>query len=264
VCRALGIPYVLIESTRAPKRLTGPWARFAGLSEAACDQAKVIFTMTDRDLPALTAVRPQGQHLRPLRPFLLRDALGPAPDRADRGTRLLAVGMMRFGDKSASFAALARALARVRAPGWHLDIAGDGAARAQVTPLFARFGASVRFLGQLDEDALAAAYRAADVFVWPGVNEAYGMVYLEAQAAALPVLAENRPGVRDVVRAGGILTPPDDPAAYAAAIDALLANPDTARALGQRGRAQIGADHLAPAAQRALWAGLNAALGGAP
>ena len=262
VCRALGIPYVLIESTRAAKRLNGPWARFAALSEAACDRADVIFHLTDHDLPALAAGRPAHQHILRLRPFLDRAALDPAPDRSSDGAGLLAVGMMRHGDKMLSYAALARALALVTAPGWRLCIAGDGPARAEVARLFARFGAAVTFSGQLDSAALMAAYRAADLFVWPGVNEAYGMVYLEAQATGLPVLAEDRPGVRDVVRDGGLLTPQDDPAAFAAGIDKLLTAPGRRQRLGALGWQQVGRDHLRPVATQALWDGIGRVTGG--
>lgn len=262
VCSALGLPYVLIESTRAAKRLTGPWARFAALAEAACDKARVIFHMTDQDLPALLTHRPAQQDILRLRPFLDRMTLEPAPVRVDGRATLLAVGMMRHGDKMKSFAALARALDAVSVPNWQLKIAGDGPARPEVAALFARFGTAVTFLGQLDSDALTAAYHSADLFVWPGVNEAYGMVYLEAQATGLPVLAEDRPGVRDVVRAGGILAPADDPSAMAAAIDRLLTSPKQRLQIGALGWRQVRDDHLRGTAARRLWNAISCATGG--
>ena len=262
VCSALGLPYVLIESTRATKRLTGPWAQFATLAEAACDKARVIFHMTDQDLPALLAHRHGQQDILRLRPFLNRDTLEPAPVRADNGAAVLAVGMMRHGDKLKSYAALAQALDAVSVPDWQLKIAGDGPARPEVAALFSRFGKAVTFLGQLDSAALTAAYQSADLFVWPGVNEAYGMVYLEAQAAGLPVLAEDRPGVRDVVRAGGILAPADNPRAMAAAIDRLLATPRQRQQIGTLGWQQVQDDHLRGTAARSLWTGISCVTGG--
>jgi len=60
-------------------------------------------------------------------------------------------------------------------------------------------------------------YAIADIFIWPGVDEAYGMVYLEAQANGLPVVAEDHPGPRSVVASD--LVPTNDPAAFAAAIE---------------------------------------------
>ena len=82
------------------------------------------------------------------------------------------------------------------------------------------------------------------------------MVYLEAQAQGCPVLAEDRQGVRDVVRDGGFLVPADDPAAYAKAIKALMGDAESRLAAGRKGRERIAADHLLPAARDALTAEL--------
>ena len=122
--------------------------------------------------------------------------------------------------------------------------------------MFAAFGDRVFFAGELPPDALPAVYAQTDLFVWPGVNEAYGLVYLEAQAMGAPVLAEDRPGVRDVVRTGGRRVTPDDPAAFAAAIDALAAAPEELAELGAAGAAQVASDHLVHAARHALAATL--------
>ncbi|TIL52887.1 MAG: glycosyltransferase family 4 protein, partial [Mesorhizobium sp.] len=66
------------------------------------------------------------------------------------------------------------------------------------------------------------------IYVWPGYGEAYGVAYLEAQAAGLPVVAQDIAGVPEVVRDGqtGFLTPPGDVAAFASAIERLLARND--------------------------------------
>lgn len=286
VARARGIPYVQIEASRARSRLCGPWARFAAAAEAACDAADAVFHLTARDAEALERDRPPGQRLVPLAPFLDRTDLPPLPDRghagragqpagegsgagaagalsraggerparpppgAAPGLHLLAVAMMRDGDKRASYAALAAALAHVRTP-FALTVAGDGPARDAVAALLAPFAPALP--GALGPEALARAYAAADLLTWPGINEAFGMVYLEAQAHGLPVVAEDRPGIRDVVQEGGVLTPPGDPRAYAAAIDGLIADPARRAALGTAGRAAVAARHLRPAATATLW-----------
>ena len=249
VCAALDLPYVQIESTRARKRLAGPWADFAQAAEAACDAAQVIFYLTANDRITLERHRAPGQRLVNLPPFLPAEHLPPAS--ACTGPMLTA-GMMRAGDKLASYTILAKALAHLDGD-WRLEIAGDGAARAEVEALMAPYGDRVRFLGLLDRDALAAAYGRASLFVWPGVNEAFGMVYLEAQAAGLPVVAQDRPGVRDVLLPGNYPTPEDGPEALAAQMAALLADPGLRKSRGAQARAMIARAHLRPAATDRFW-----------
>ncbi|MEP9389166.1 glycosyltransferase family 4 protein [Mesorhizobium sp. KR9-304] len=255
--RHWGIPYALVEGTRASSRLQGPYARFAQAAEAACDAAQVIFYLTEYDREALERDRVPGQRIARLRPFLAAESLPPwrPPPRSDT-FRLLTCAMFRAGDKLASYRALASALALVTSQAWSLTIIGDGPARAEVEALFSRFGDKVRFAGALGQEEIAARLRDSDLLVWPGVGEAFGMVYLEAQAQGCPVLAEDRRGVRDVVRDGGFLVPADDPSAYAGAIEALIADPDLRLAAGRKGRDRIAAEHLLPAARAALTAEL--------
>jgi len=257
------IPYVLVEATRASKRLTGPYARFAAASEAACDAADVIFYVTERDREALERDRRPGQNLIRLRPFLNQEALEAAGNRhADGGpVRFLACAMFRDGDKLESYAALAAALALVRSDGWRLTVIGDGPRRADVESLFSAFGDRVTFLGALAPERLAEHFASADSLLWPGVGEAYGMVYLEAQAQGCPVLAEDRPGVRDVVRDGGWLVAPEDPPAFARAIERLMADDEARLAAGRKGRTQIAADHFLGSARARLKAGLEPLMG---
>ncbi|MCR9125731.1 MAG: glycosyltransferase family 4 protein [Rhodobacteraceae bacterium] len=248
VCDALGLPYVLIESSRARKRLTGPWAGFAARAEAASDRAATIFYLTAHDRETLERDRPAHQQLVHLPPFLPRSDL---PPRAT-GAAILSAGMMRAGDKMASYRILADALAQIETPAAQLEIAGDGPERAGVERLFAPFAGRVRFLGQLDRARMDAAYERAGLFFWPGVNEAYGMVYLEAQAAGLPVVAQDRPGVRDVLCAGTHPRPEAGAAALAARIDGLLRDAPRRRAEGCAARTAIARNHLLPAAAARL------------
>jgi glycosyltransferase involved in cell wall biosynthesis len=255
--RHWGIPYVLIEATRASKRLNGPYARFAKAAEAACDAADVIFYLTEYDREALERDRLSGQRLARLRPFLAAEALPPWQPRPQSDTfRLLACAMFRSGDKLTSYKTLAAALGLVQLQAWSLRIIGDGPARGEVEALFSQFADRVTFLGALDQAGIAKEFREGDLLAWPGVGEAFGMVYLEAQAQGCPVLAEDRQGVRDVVRDGGWLVPAGDPPAFAKAIDALVADGDGRLAVGRKGRDRIDAEHLLPAARAALTAEL--------
>ncbi|MDA7419619.1 glycosyltransferase family 4 protein [Tritonibacter multivorans] len=259
VAAARGIPYVQVESTRAKKRLSGPWAGFAEAAHQAADAADVIFYLTEQDHFALNRDRAPNQKLVHLPPFLPQDTLPPA---STLDGPMLAVGMMRGGDKLASYRLIAAALAcldsRGRAGDWRLCVAGDGPARAEVEALFAPFGAHVDLLGQLDRDALAAAYGQASLFLWPGVNEAFGMVYLEAQAHGLPVVAQDRPGLRDVLAPSALPRPDKSQGAFAMTqvMEHLLTTPEARHSDGAAARDHIAARHLAPAARDRLWSAL--------
>ena len=256
VSAAMGIPYLLVEATRAKKRLVGPWADFSRRAEAATDAARVVFCFSERDAVALRRDAPAGQRLVPIRPFL---TTLPAPAAGGDGTAILSVGMMREGDKLKSYALIADTLARLGSRPWTLAIAGDGPARDSVARLMRPFGARVRFLGALDADAMRAAFDRADVFLWPGVNEALGMVYLEAQGAGLPVVAQHRPGMIDV------LAPEEYPSVEAGAegmaamLAAYLDDGQARRAAGRRARAHVADSHLLDRAAKTLARGLTMA-----
>jgi hypothetical protein len=255
VADALGIPYLLIEATRARSRLNGPWADFALRAEAATNAADVVFYFTEQDAEALHRDAPSGQILMHLRPFLNQTAL---PDASPLTGPMLSVGMMRHGDKLDSYRIIALTVARLDVPDWHLNIAGDGPARDAVTGMMAPFGDKVRFLGKLAEDEMAQAYHDASLLFWPGVNEAFGLAYLEAQAAGLPVVAQDRPGVRDVL-APGVYPAPDHGAdALADRLGTLLGSQDLRAAAGETARRHVVEHHLLPAASATLSAGLAA------
>jgi glycosyltransferase involved in cell wall biosynthesis len=167
--------------------------------------------------------------------------------------------MMRVGDKLASYRLLAEALGLVESLAWRLDVVGDGEARAQVERLFAPFGTRVRFHGAApDPAALRGRYAAADLLVWPALNEAYGMVLLEAQASGCPVVAGAFGGVPSVVEDGrtGLLTSPGDAEAFAAALRVLLLDPARRAAMSDAAHRFVhGSRSLISAADR-LGAGL--------
>ena len=102
---------------------------------------------------------------------------------------------------------------------------GDGPLRAETLSLFQNIPASrITWAGERAPDRIAGELRDADLYCWPGCGEAYGLAYLEAEAAGIPVVAQDIAGVPEVVRNGetGILTPAGDIAAYADAIRALV------------------------------------------
>jgi glycosyltransferase involved in cell wall biosynthesis len=258
VAAALGIPYVVAEASLAAKRANGPWASGCATSRAAILRADLVLAMTTHDLPALREAVPTDR-LVLFPPFLDAAPFAAAPSSPrPRVPTLLAVAMMRADVKRESYRLLAAALARLVDLRWRIEIVGDGDAREEITAMFAAFGDRVRMHGAVPLDALAPIYASADLYVWPALNEAYGMAFLEAQAAGLPVVAGREGGVPDVVADGstGLLVEPRSVSALAAAIRALLLDPARRRAMGAAARERVLAYHDLPAARSRLAAAL--------
>jgi glycosyltransferase involved in cell wall biosynthesis len=164
---------------------------------------------------------------------------------------LLAVGMMRAGDKLASYRILARALAGLARTPWRLLVVGDGPARASVREAFARFGKRVHWLGARGESELRRIYVASDLLVWPGINEAIGMAILEAQAAGLVAVVGDVGAAAAIVAAPytGALVTEGDASAFRRAVAAYLRLPDVLRAdMSETASAKARACHDLPMA----------------
>lgn len=147
-------------------------------------------------------------------------------------------------------------------------VAGDG-------PQMPALGQRLAFLHLEERAALLGArddvprlLSASDLFCLTSREEGLGIAPLEAMACGLPVVATRVGGIPEVVQDGvtGLLVPPADPAAFAAAMAALLTDPARARAFGEAGRARV-LSHFAEkamvAATRAVYeAALPAAVAG--
>ena len=257
VSSALGIPYAVAEASVAHKRAGGPWDQGHRATLSALAHADLVVGLNPHDRALVAPCLKDGARYLDLPPFLEVEDRSP-PVRPDRAPELLAVGMMRPGDKLASYRVLGEALSQV--PGdWRLTVVGDGPARPEVEAALSPISDRVSWRGALDEDALTDAYRSADLLVWPAVNEAFGMALLEAQAAGLPVVAGDTGGVSAIVRHDrtGLLVPVGDAGAFANAVAGLIADPARRRALGTAAAEIVRAEHGLPAAARTLDAALR-------
>lgn len=122
-----------------------------------------------------------------------------------------------------------------------LVVVGEGPLRGELGARAERLGIAsrVRFLGdRADVDEILAAL---DVFVLPSRTEGMSNALLEAMAMALPVVATAVGGTPEVIADGrsGLLVPADDPAAMAAAVGRVLADPARSNALGESARAVV-------------------------
>jgi len=142
---------------------------------------------------------------------------------------------------------LVAALALLKDLPWRLVIAGDRtrspdcARRLDQEIARLDLGDRITFLGAVAPEQLAVLYSTADLFVLPSRFEGYGMAYAEAIAHGLPIVATNAGAISETVPAGaGVLVPPDDFGALAAALRRLIECPGERMTLaaGARGAAE--------------------------
>jgi len=119
----------------------------------------------------------------------------------------------------------------------------DGIERDRIEGIVAELGLGdlTVFPGRLDDADLPVYYAAADVCVVPSHYEPFGLVAIEAMASGTPVVASDVGGLQFTVvpEETGLLAPPKDVEAFAAAIDRILANPDWQQQLGQAARKRM-------------------------
>jgi glycosyltransferase involved in cell wall biosynthesis len=150
----------------------------------------------------------------------------------------------------------AAALLRTRIADVQVRIVGEGPEGPRLRALHDRLalGDSVVFLGHVDRDTLALEYSRARCFCLPTVQESFGLVFAEAMAAGLPVVACRAAAVPELVRDGetGLLVPPRAPAALAAALERTLNDGGMRKEMGMAGRTRVEALDLVPVARRFL------------
>lgn len=258
-----GVPYVLYvhgkdlmkeerktaRSWRArwtARRLFGRAAAVIANSRATAERAERLLDSLDVDPSGRVHVVHPGTDPTRFRPH------APGADawrrRLDLEGRRVLLSVSRLVARKGIDTAL-EALARIapaRPDVVHV-VAGDGPERPRLEHLSDALGLTdrVRFLGPVAEAELPALYAAADLFVLPireepgdDEVEGFGIVFCEAAASGLPVIAGDSGGVAEAVRDGetALLVPPRDVAATAAALARLLDDEDLHRAMGHAGR----------------------------
>jgi len=261
----LNIPYVIVEASHAPKQEHGPWSMGYHASHSALSAASAVVALNRADIACVEPVLASRAVLQYMRPFLQPPVVAcPSLEHRRSLSRrysldtnepwLLTVAMMRDGDKFSSYQTLFNALQRIDTLAWQLLVVGDGTCRERVQHLFKPLKNRVAFAGQLRGSELVRCYSNADVFVWPAINEAFGMALLEAQSSALPVVAGRAGGVADVVENGrtGLLTKMGDAQAFAESVRYLLTHESVRKSMGERAARRVREIHSVKGASRQL------------
>ncbi|HEY7598341.1 MAG TPA: glycosyltransferase [Candidatus Limnocylindrales bacterium] len=171
------------------------------------------------------------------------------PDGSDPRRPVRLLGVARLVPKKGVEVLLHALAALPPAVHWRYDHIGAGPLREALAGTAARLGLAERITwhGALPQEEVIAAYRAADLFVLAsriaadGDRDGLPNVLLEAGALELAVVASEIPGVSELIEDGlnGRLVPPDDPAALAAALAALIGDPAARLRRGRAGRRRV-------------------------
>ena len=264
IADVLRIPYVVAEASDAPKQASRGWAAGRRAAERAIRRADAVIGLNPVDRECVLPLLRDARCWVAFKPFIDAPSY-PGQSCVRTGPpRLIAVAMMRYGDKLASYRILGNALSRLLDLRWSLEVIGDGPARRDVEDALYSLEERVTWAGEIGPVEIARRLASADLCVWPALNEAFGMALLEAQASGVPVVAGAGGGVSEIVVHGitGLLVPPSDAPAFARAVRSLLVDRPRRAAFAEAARHRVKAEHDISSAARRLNAVFDAILPG--
>jgi glycosyltransferase involved in cell wall biosynthesis len=228
-----------------------PWRRW--LAGRLIRHASRVSTLTNYTRALLLASFPEAADKIVLTPGALRTDFTVVPSKLARPAgKIIVLTVGRLHPRKGQLLTL-RALQaqapdiRARLEYWIVGGPGHGAYAESLRTAAAESDLAVRFLGSVPDGELSDLYDRADIFAMTSVNlehsiEGFGLVYLEAAAHGLPVVAHDVGGVSEAVDDGvtGLLVPPDRPAQLAAAFERLIHDESLRQRLGEAGRTWAG------------------------
>ncbi|HEU4913807.1 MAG TPA: glycosyltransferase [Candidatus Saccharimonadales bacterium] len=172
----------------------------------------------------------------------------PAKRTANERFELLFVGRV-VEEKGLDYLCEAVNILKKQAVPVHLNIVGDGAARADVAKFVKKHKLedAITLVGWVQQEDLAEYYGKADAFVGPSIEiengwkEAFGVVFAEASACGLPVITTSTGGIKDIIKheVNGLVVPQRNAEAIAEAVQRLQKDPKLCQKLGDRGVSYI-------------------------
>ena len=243
LARRAGSPHVLTvigADVHDPSRPLSP-DRFPPLRRTVAGVVRGAQSVTaiSRDI-AQRAKRLTGRHDIEVVSCAVAPQTLPGPDRAALGWpagEFVVLTIARLVGRK-GLDTLIRAVGRAGAP-VVLELVGDGPERGTLERLAAdEAPGRVRFAGPVDAAGKAVRLATADAFALVSLHEGFGLVYLEAMNAGLPVVAGDAGGQTDLLRHedDALLVPPSDPTALAAALRRLADDGALRRRLATAGR----------------------------
>ncbi len=248
--RNLGIPVVISERNQPDRPGLGPYHRLARRLSYPLAGAMVV--QTEEIAAWARAYFGIPVHIIP-NPVIGTSEAWPRPSHDD-GRVLVSIGRLTqqkgFDILLQSFAALT-----AKHPDWRLVIYGEGPDRSRLEEMRSKSGCANRIdLPGLTKDSVQVLRRAS-IFVLPSRFEGYPNVLLEALSCSLPVIATACPGATAEILANGrhgMLVPPDDVPALAAALDVMMSDPGCRDAYASRARSAVAGLDIAAVGRRWL------------
>ena len=257
VAQRLDIPYVIFQGIYSTKRRKQLKTRVGFyLNRSSIDAAQHVFTNKKIDLLNLKRLI-SDEKISYIRPGLVTDDFS-FDGNARRQLRqqwhvgdepvVLSAAMFRPGVKTEGLTWVIRTCGKLRRRGhklW-LVIAGDGKQKNKLHHLAQdQMADRVRFVGHLPRNEMYRFYSAGDVFVFPGIQESLGMVYLEAQSCGLPVVAFDNAGVPEAIQDGktGLLVPMYAMDQFADAVARIISDADLRDEMGKAAQAYVRETH---------------------
>jgi len=293
ICQTLNIPYIVAEASWAEKRAQGGWALYHQQVAIGLELASKVICINPIDKVALTAFYSQRLQspspLMSLNTFIddlpvnndelfldcaKNDAINSAKKSIEQSTQamgvltrkdfaqkydldsdlpwLVTIAMMRSGDKYHSYQQLSAVVDSLQQP-YQLLIIGDGVMQTEVHSLFASHQ-QVRFAGALENSHIRQLLPHFTLLVWPAINEALGMIFLEAQQAGVAIVAGDQGGVSSIVKHNvtGTLVDAYNAKAMSVAIDELLSCPAQLKVMQQAAKHYVTLHHSIAASAEQL------------